>query len=409
MKRSINEESEKTMSDTSAPERVLIVDDDDINRRVLRAILRKDHYEVLEARNGQEAITQAWATPPQLVLLDVVMPGQDGYTVFSQLKQLPALADVPVIFLSSRDEPADKVRALDLGASDYVTKPFDTGEVRARVRTQLRLLQLTRSLQSLNSELRARQELLEEDLRAAADIQRALIPRTRSVLPGFHTAWLFEPCNAVGGDLLNIHPLGLSHVGVYVLDVSGHGVPSAMVTASVARSLSPDGGIVLRDKPQQPVTVLQELEREYPFERFARFFTLCYMLVDTRQGLLRYSSAGHPPPILLPRGGSPRPLPEGGPPVGLGLGAQHAEGELRLTPGDRLFLYTDGVVDATGPDDQPLGLERFHAILEAHRTQPLTATCDAVLQAIRAHQHQGPSTDDITLLALEYQGLEPRG
>jgi sigma-B regulation protein RsbU (phosphoserine phosphatase) len=397
------------MSAPSAQERVLIVDDDDINRRVLRAILRKDQYEVVEARNGQEALTQARASPPQLILLDVVMPGQDGYTVFSQLKQLPALADVPVIFLSSRDEPADKVRALDLGASDYVTKPFDTGEVRARVRTQLRLLQLTRSLQSLNTELRARQERLEEDLRAAADIQRALIPRNRSSLPGFNTAWLFEPCDAVGGDLFNIHPLGPAHAGLYVLDVSGHGVPSAMVTASVARSLSPDGGIVLRGKPLPPVAVLQELEREYPFERFARFFTLCYLLVDLQDGLLRYSSAGHPPPILLPRGGPPRALSEGGPPVGLGLGAKHVEGDLRLAPGDRLFLYTDGVVDACGPDDQPLGIERFHALLEAHRTQPLAATCGAVLEAIRAHQNHGPNTDDITLLALEFQGLEHRG
>lgn len=391
---------------STTPMRVLIADDVLLNRHILQTILRQDGIETREAADGDEALTLVRSERPDLVLLDVVMPGRDGYAVCTELKNDPALADIPIIFISSRDNTEDRIHGLTLGASDYVSKPFDAEEVLARVRTHLQLRQLTRSLRQANAELLARQARMEEDLRAAADIQLAFLPRSESPLPGFTVAWRFEPSGVVSGDLFNIHPLGSSQYGVFVLDVSGHGVSSAMVTVSVARTLSPEGGMVVREqRPLSPAEVMHELEREYPFERFQRFFTLNYLLVDTAQGTVRYSSAAHPPPLLVPREGPARALSEGGPLLGVGGESPFEEGQVRLAPGDRLFLYTDGAFEVSDEAGNQFGMERLHALLQEHRNLPLEALCDEVLAALRRHRGHTQAEDDLTLLALEFQGV----
>src|SRR5262249_887423 len=143
------------------------------------------------AADGEAALAAVAADPPDLVLLDVLMPGVDGFEVCRRLKSRSATADVPVIFLTSLERPEDKVRGLQLGGVDWVHKPFDPAEVRARVANQVRLRQLQRSLQRAHAELQARQVLLDDDLRAAAAIQRSLLPRNAPACPAFELAWRF--------------------------------------------------------------------------------------------------------------------------------------------------------------------------------------------------------------------------
>jgi sigma-B regulation protein RsbU (phosphoserine phosphatase) len=386
------------------PGRVLVVDDEPLNRRVLRAILRQDGHTLLEASDGAQALALTETEPVDLVLMDVMMPVMDGLAACAAMKAAPRTADVPVIFLSQRDEAADKVRGLEVGASDYVVKPFHSDEVRARVRTHLKLRQLTLSLQGANHQLRERQARLDEDLRAAADIQRALLPRAAPNFGPLRTAWRFVPSQAVGGDMLDLHPLTDRAVSAYVLDVSGHGVPSAMLTVSVQRSLAPAGGLVLAGgRARSPHAVMQELEREYPFERFERFFTLSYLLVDVVTGELRYCSPAHPPPLLLPGAGGPvERLEAGGPLLGMGLAESVEEGVHTLRHGDRLLLYTDGALEAEDAAGVQFGEERLRALLEAGRGQTLEALLDALLSALAAHREGRPFEDDVSLLALEY-------
>ena len=164
--------------------------------------------------------------------------------------------------------------------------------------------------------------------------------------------------------------------------------------------------MVLRGGVSSPLKVMWELEREYPFERFERFFTVTYLLVDTAQGRVRYSSAAHPPPLLVPREGPARLLREGGPLLGLGMVEDMEEGEVVLSPGDRLVLYTDGAFELTGPDGTLFGLERLHALIEQHRDLDVERLCAKVLQELDAWHGGAPAEDDITLLVLEYRGAE---
>lgn len=384
-------------------DRVLIVDDSGVNRKLLSAILRKEGYILDEASSGEDALTAIAESPPDLVLLDVMMPGLDGFEVIRRLIDRPETANLSVIFLTALSEARHKVRGLELGAVDYITKPFDRSEVLARVRTQLRINHLARSLLQ-------KQRRIDEDLSAAADIQRSLIMLGQPSAPGVVTATRFEPCDSIGGDIFNSVRLDDRYLVLYIVDVSGHGVPSAMVTVSVAQSLSPQAGLIVRPDgegagslPVAPAEVLEQLDGEYPMERFDKYFTIAYLLLDLQTGRMRYSSAAHPPPLLARADGVLVRLEEGGSIIGSGLGIPYEEGEVELSEGDRLYLYTDGLTEQIGRTGEQFGDERFAELLGESAPTTLDATCDRVMSSLADHAHGGALQDDISLFAMEFR------
>ena len=397
------------MDGTRPPPRVLVVDDALANRKVLTAILKREGISFAEARDGAEALVAAAREKPDLVLLDVMMPEMDGYEVCRRLKGDPATADVPVIFLSALSDAPDRLKGLEAGAEDYVGKPFNPGEVLARVKTQLRLREMAESLRKMNRDLLDWQARLREDLRAAGEVQRMLLPAASPREIGATAAWLFEPSVDVGGDILNIFPIGTSHVGLYVLDVSGHGVSAALVSASVAQALTPQFDIVAHHGPSgleavAPSLVMDELEKRYPLELFDKYFTLAYLLLDRATGELRYSFAGHPPGILLRSSGVAEMLHEGGGFVGLGLGIPFEEGRTLLLPEDRLFLYSDGVTEHEDGARGLFGLERLCDLVVSCRSLPLGQVCDRVRAALGEFGKGEAFRDDVSFLAVEYAG-----
>lgn len=391
-----------------APSRVLVVDDNPVNRKLLRAILASEGYVIDEAASGEEALSRVVEERPDLVLLDVVMPDLDGFDVCTRLKARPETSDFPVIFLSALTEAADKVRGLNLGAVDWITKPFHQAEVLARVRNQLQIRHLTRSLRLANADLVHKQESLREDLAAAADIQRSLIPRSAPISHPVEVAWRFTPCESVGGDIFNVLPLDEDVLSAFIVDVSGHGVPAAMVTVSVMQTLSQHAGVVVRPPRDGDITapaeVLELLDREYPFDRFDRYFTICYTLLDTRTGELRYSSAAHPEPIVVRADGSVERLEEGGTIIGLGHVVPFEEGSVTLEPGDRIYLYTDGIVEMEAPGGAMYGTERLEALLAEAAGETLQQSCETVMDDLRRFSGGTPAADDVTLLAYQFNG-----
>jgi sigma-B regulation protein RsbU (phosphoserine phosphatase) len=401
-------------SEPLSPEKILIVDDNAVNRKLLIGILKKEGYELIEAVDGEEAIELALRELPDLILLDIMMPKKDGYEVCSELKSDSRCVNIPIIFLSAKTQTEDKIKGLELGGSDYVTKPFDRGEVFARVKAQLKIQNLTKRLILTNQELVRKQALIEEDLRAAAGIQQSLLPPGPPDLDLIDVAWRFLPCQRIGGDIFNMLRLDEDHWCLYMLDVSGHGVPSALVAVSVSQMMHLPIGFLKKKSIESPpdyritspAEVLSTLDQEYPIERFEKFFTMSYIVLNTKDGSIRYSNAAHPAPIVLRSSGALELLDKGGTIIGMGGVMPFDEGEGQLRFGDKLFMYTDGIVEYEDRSGAFYGEDRFYQDLLRLKDKRISHIIDGIVASMMDFGKSNEPRDDITLFGLEFRGME---
>ncbi len=268
-----------------------------------------------------------------------------------------------------------------------------------------------RELVRLNNELLEKQQRLDQDLKAAAGIQRTLLPSKLPESNHLRAAWKFIPCEHIGGDIFNLFPLDEDHLAVYMIDVSGHGVPAALVTVSVSQALHPDGGYVLK-KPSAPAVsrqiaaprdVLSGLDEQYPIERFDMFFTMNYGIVNTREGILQYANAGHPPAILVHPAGGIEILEAKGPVIGMG-GIPFEQQQTNIAPGDKVIFYTDGIIEYENAAQLFYGKERFYRLLEKSCREPLSTLMERIIESLRDFAEDTAPQDDISLLAFEYLG-----
>jgi sigma-B regulation protein RsbU (phosphoserine phosphatase) len=385
---------------------VLIVDDQAVNRLILGAILEREGYQVIEAGGGAEALRLAERVGPSLILLDIRMPVTDGFDVLRELKANPATAAVPVIFISALDDASDELRGVETAVVDFIPKPFDPNQVLARVRTHLRVKELTEALGALEGDLRAKRARIEEDLRAAAKIQRALLPQRPLSLRRLDVAWRFEPCEAVAGDTFGAFRLDEVLVGLYVLAVGARGVPAVAAAVSVARSLRGENGVVVdpdRGVVRRPSEVLRDLDRRHSDLQLGRASAMSYMVLDTESGVLRSCTAGQPAPLVATANGAVHALSPEGPGVGLDPRGPFEEGSVRLEPRDRVALFTDGVAEREAPEGRRFGVERIAEVLAACRDQSLEEACDRVLAAVNHHAGGAPQRDDVAFLLAEYR------
>ena len=294
-------------------------------------------------------------------------------------------------------------------------RDFETGHQLLRSLV-LKYADAEKNLYRLNRELLDRQRRLDEDLSAAAEIQSSLLPQDTSAFEQLEIAWAFEPSTHIAGDIFNVIRLDDGCFAAYALDVSGHGVPAAMVAVSVCQNLQPGSALIRTPdrtsasghSPRSPAEVLRALDLEYPFERFSNFFTIVYMLIDTVAGTLTCSNAGHPQPVLLRNGGAMQRLKRGGPVIGLRSIRPKADREIvfgeekiLFTPGDRVLLYTDGLTEYHNAAGELYGSERFRARLEALRERTLAEMVEAVRLSLREFGGGAKPADDMTLLGIE--------
>jgi len=278
-----------------------------------------------------------------------------------------------------------------------------------------------KKLNQLNQELLDKQKRLDADLAAAAQIQKSLLPQKIDSAENMAVAWKFEPCEHMGGDIFNMFQLDEDHWAIYMLDVSGHGVEAAMITVSVSQFLQPNSGHLFKRKtgkssqPHQlmtPAEVLAALDAEFPFERFNNFFTITYMIINTATGELRYSNAGHPHSVVMRKSGKVELLPNGGPAIGTGdfhlltgRADRFEEGRPQLHPGDKLFVYTDGIIEYQNRNDELYGARRFYETLEALRGESIHDMVEQSINSLMNFGNHAEPQDDITLLGLELKKI----
>jgi sigma-B regulation protein RsbU (phosphoserine phosphatase) len=252
-------------------------------------------------------------------------------------------------------------------------------------------------------ELERKQTLIDQDLKAAAAIQRSLLPLDGTGFGRLRAAWKFSPCDRIGGDIFNLHRVDQRQVGLYMLDVCGHGVPAALVSVAASQFLLSGRGLLGSGcELGSPETVLSHLDEAFPFERFETYFSIVCMTIDIERGLLTYGSAGHPPPILLRAGGGMEILDHRGPVIGFGSGKPFGQQERRLAPGDKIILYTDGVTENRGRSGQAFGKERFYRALEKASRRPVGELVEIVYGEMKRFLGGVRPDDDISLLGVTY-------
>lgn len=412
-----------TLPELGEAKRVLIVDDSRLQRRIISALLSKWGYEVFEAESGREALSICADMPFELVLSDWMMPEMDGLEFCTAFRALPRDSYGYFILLTSKSEKGEVARGLDSGADDFLSKPVNAAELRARITAGERILQMERELTEKNrlinatlQELQTVYDSLEKDLIEARKLQQSLVPERYRDFGKAEVSLLLQPSGHVGGDLVGFYPIGKDRIGIYAIDVSGHGVSSALMTARLAGYLSasvPEQNIALKlcedgtYQPREPAKVIEHLNRLVLDEmETEHYFTLLLADANLVTGQVVIAQAGHPHPLIQRANGQISQAGKGGLPVGLIEGADFEQFEITLAPGDRLLLLSDGVVECPNPAEELLGEEGLEQIVRKLASVRSGAFMEALMWELTSFFEDQVFPDDISGVLLEYRGVD---
>lgn len=374
--------------------KILVIDDDTTVQELLKRTLKKQGYEVTVASDGEEGVKLAEELKPALIICDWIMPRLTGIEVCCQVKTNPTLSTTFFILLTSLDSVADRVKGLDAGADDFISKPIELPELKARVRAGLRLHQLSRDLQQ-------QKQLLETELAEAAEYVRSLLPEPLETPVPIHTK--FIPSRQLGGDCFDYFWLDSDSLAIYLLDVAGHGLRAALPSVAVLNLLR--GKTIPNINYHQPSDVLRALNNTFQMTyQNDKYFTIWYGVYSYSQQVLTYSSAGHPPAILI--SGSPADdhqierLKTPGMPIGMFPDIDYIDKSLSVVPGSNLYIFSDGVYEIQQTDGQIWGLDAFINLLAVYQGSQMNLL-DQVLehtQKLNAQSNKTAFDDDWSLI-----------
>lgn len=396
--------------------RLLIVDDSRTIRTQLRALLRPQGFEIFEAEDGERALHLLDQQDIPTIISDWEMPVLDGLGFCRALREKYGFERHYIIMLTANDS-RDAIKALfDAGGDDYLAKPIDRIALFARLKGGLRITTSRDDLHWVNAELVARERALkdayaklQEDLVVAEMVQRRYLPDPYTALPGIAFASHYEPAFHTSGDIFNYVRISPSEFCFFSVDVSGHGVASALLAVTVAETLCVQGkpqaititktadGIEARD----PHDVVRELNTRFLDGETDHYFTITYAVINIDRRTLRFCQAGHPSLILSHADGTHALLGDGGPPVGMLNDIAFETNEIRLAKGDRVFLYSDGLSEAENPDQEQFGETRMLNLIAGSASEPLPDAIAGVVHAARAWQARKDFKDDISIVGIE--------
>lgn len=396
--------------------RILIAEDERITRASLTRQLESWGHAVVAVEDGEKAWEQYQAGGFDIVVTDWEMPRLTGVELIQRIRESPGATYVYVILLTSRSDKSDIVRGIEAGADDFVSKPFDRDELRVRLLAGERIVSLERALSRQNVELRNANDRIRHGLQAAARVQRSMLPQRTIRTAQVSTAWHYVPSEELAGDAIGLHMIDDRYLVAYVIDVSGHGVPAALLSVTAMHALEPMAGpaSLLRDMTgagsmgtvRRPAQVAHEMNRRFmAADNDGRYLTMILCILDTRTGQLHLTSAGHPPPLILRAGDCVACPDAGGLPIATFDDAEYEDATVQLNPGDRIILYSDGVTEQFDPaGDEQFGEERLLAFLQQHSQTPPETLVRQAVDALSAWAKVENFIDDVSIVAVEWIG-----
>jgi phosphoserine phosphatase RsbU/P len=379
-------------------EDILIVDDTPTNLSLLTQMLAAEGYAIRAATSGPRALESARALPPDLILLDVRMPGLNGFEVCQELKSDARTREIPVIFISALDDIQDKVQGLRSGGVDYITKPFQLEEVLARTETHLAMRALQRKLEEANRKMTA-------ELVLAGQLQANFMPSRLPCPEGWQIAACLHPARETSGDFFDVFTLPDGRLAVLIADVVDKGVGAALFmvyTWSLIRTYADE-------RPEDPAWVFNQVNRRILADTVTdQFVTLFMGLIDPKNSEMIYCNAGHIPPLYFKQtnGKGSQRLLRTGIPLGIFEDQHWQQLAIKFDTGDLLVLYTDGITDAINPDGENFGEKRLFEATRTNLALSAQQVQDAIVARVKDFAPSTPQFDDIALVVIKKTELE---
>lgn len=389
---------------------ILLVEDELVARTSMAARLTRLGYRVLEAENGQVALDLARRERPDLFIVDWMMPEMDGPTFCEAVRCDPVLRSGQLLLMTAHDQPTQIAEGLARGADDFLSKSASKQEITARVLAGVRTSRLVRELETTGKELESsllllqkRQVEMEADLQTAATFVRSLLPPQGSPVHGIALAWEYYPSLTLGGDLFGVMAIDADHLGLYMLDASGHGVAAALRSASLMTFLRGENMVQLVGS-YDPEKVLFEANRRFPLSADGEYFTLWVGQLHLPTRTLSYASAGHHGALLSSAEQPSQWVTHASFPLGFDPSARFTSDGVVLKPGDRLFLLSDGIYEVPSPSGELWGRGRFREVIDAGRQRSLSAAVASCFSEARSWQQGQHFPDDAAVVGLELIG-----
>ena len=394
--------------------KILVVDDDPVSLKMLEVAAKSLGHEVACVTSAEQAWERFRASPVPIVISDWVMPGMSGPELCRRIRESQQQHYTYFVLVTSKSDRESLLAGFEAGADDFLSKPVDREELQARLRSGGRLVSLETQLADRVKELDAAYGRMKQDLQAAASLQQALLPYQGAKIEKCGVAWRLRPCEELAGDILNYFVIGGHYLAFYLVDVSGHGVAASLWAVTLSRQLVPipgpsvllgPGEPTLDGQVRTPAAVLERLNSQYtpPEGTHGHFFTIAYCLLDLDSGSLRFCVAAHPQPVVVRTSGQLDVLSEGNMAIGLIKEATFQEGTVQLGPGDRVFIYSDGVPEASSPDDSFLGDDAVADHIRATRSESLDSSAQHLVDRVCEWCSPSNPQDDVSVIAVEWQ------
>lgn len=390
----------------------LVVSEDAEVRSALSHLLADGGFKTVTASSAQQALGLMTTVCVTIVLYDWSVSGLSAADFCKKMRGATPERYVYLIFIGSEVDVSAKL-AIQAGADAFISTPFQSEDVNARLMCATRIIELQERMTSRNDFLEYAYASVTTDLKIAAKVQEDLLPR-QFRLAGLDTNWFFKPANFVAGDIFDYFPLADDYFVFYILDVEGHGIASALTSFAINNQLNPSSlGLCAKSLknnetvPDAVIATVQDLNRQFESNlSSSRYFTMIYGVIDVSTGQVTMTQAGHPAPIHLSKqSGKAKPLGDGGMPVGLLTEASYSTIDCQLAVGDRLYLYSDGMIECENENGEFYGSDRLLEKIQKHQNLPISVLGELFDGEIASWNGTGTFDDDVSMVVLEYTGV----
>jgi phosphoserine phosphatase RsbU/P len=421
------------MSDTKRTNTVLVIDDSPENIDLLNGLLKQD-YKIRVALNGEKALKIARSeAPPDIVLLDIMMPAMDGYEVCRRLKADPKTRDIPIIFVTAKSDESDETKGLEIGAVDYITKPFSPPIVRARIKTHLALKNNLKELQRVYKIIASQKERMEEELDIGRRIQNSFFPESLPQIDGWEIVAHFQAARQVSGDFYDAFNLANdSGVGFVIADVCDKGVGAALFMGlfrSLIRAFSElhygmglcellDVGVgnhseqnieahqLIDSNHARVLEIILSHTNNYIASTHGKtnmFATLFWGIIEPTDGTLSYINGGHESVAVVGPKGIRTTLEPTGPAVGMMPNMVFEAKRIKIYPGEFLVAFTDGITEARDAGGEFYGEDNLMELLNLP-AESAEDMLGRITTTLAAHTEGAEQSDDITIMIMRRSG-----